>query len=158
MVCLGIMQEYNGSMNYTEFIQSSTECPFCHLKQEEILATSSAFLSYAIAPYHEHQLLVSPRRHTEEYLDLTQQEMEEIDSLLKKGVQILKHLGYKNYSILFREGEGYYKSVPHLHFNIIPCDLVGPLNHKGEERRVLECFETKNLLEALSKAKTSLGL
>lgn len=145
-------------MRYKDFLAHTHECPFCHLKQEEIVGLPDAFMTFALAPYHEHQLLVVPRRHTEEYLDLSTAEVRDVDLLLKQGVQILKYLGYANYSILLREGEASFKSIPHLHFNIIPCDLISSLNHKGEERSVLEDFEKASLLSSLIEAKKALAL
>lgn len=66
----------------TDFSKLSTECPLRHLKQEEIQSGGKAYLTYSIAPYHEHHLMVILRRHTQGFLDLNEEEAREARALL----------------------------------------------------------------------------
>lgn len=139
-------------MKYADYLTAHTgDCHFCVLTHEKLIDTPLAYLTFAIAPYHEHHLLVIPTRHMETYLDLTNDEREAMHDLLVRAMKALKRLGYVDYSILMREGGAKYKSVPHLHMNVIPCDAIGSLTHDGKERAVLEPFEIATLKESLRK-------
>ncbi|MFA6552019.1 MAG: HIT domain-containing protein [Candidatus Paceibacterota bacterium] len=124
-------------MKYSDFLKERKGCPFCDVKDEIIAENKSAYLTYALAPYHKHHLLVVPKKHTDKILDVSDDEMKDVYSLLKNGLGILKNLGYGNISLLVREGNEIGKSVPHLHYHIIPNIRVGDLDHEGNERKVL---------------------
>ena len=84
-------------MKYEDLLKEMHNCPFCDLtKREKILENENAFLTYSLAPYHPDHLLICTKRHLENLLDLTDREVQDIDSLQKKGFKILHNLGYKN--------------------------------------------------------------
>ncbi len=139
-------------MKYTDYLKTHPGCHFCEPSQEKLAATSLAYLTFALAPYHEHHLLVIPKRHVESYLDVTDAEREEMHTLLVLGIRVLKKLQYTDYTILLRDGGATYKSVPHLHINLIPCDAIGSLTHDGKERLVLEPFEVDSLMTSVQQA------
>lgn len=139
-------------MKYTDYLKEHSGCHFCALSQEKLDETDLAYQTFALAPYHEHHLLIIPKRHVESYLELTEAERGELHTLLVRGITALKKLQYNNYSVLLRDGGETYKSVPHLHINLIPCDAIGSLTHDGKERSVLEPFEIAALTESLHKA------
>src|SRR5260221_14609851 len=133
-------------MLYKDFLKGLTACPFCGDKNRIIAENESAYLTYSLAPYHKHQLLVTPRRHTELLLDLSEKEMTDIESLVTIGLRILKKLGYRNISVLEREGDSAGKSIPHLHTNIIPEMRIGPVGYDESERKILSEFEITALM------------
>ncbi len=122
-------------MLYKDFLKTLTGCSFCEETKinKNIVENSSAYLTYAIAPYHKHHLLVVPRRHVEIILDLNEEEVADLEDLQKRGMQLLKKLGYSNMTIVEREGDNTAKSVPHLHTHLIPAARIGDLDHNGNE-------------------------
>ena len=136
-------------MKYSDYLKTVTECPLCSGPKrvnEVILQSDKSFLTYALSPYHKHHLLVVPNRHVESLSELDESEMEDIDALQEKALEILKKLSYTNISLLVREGNVENKSVSHTHFHIIPNIRIGDLDHYGKERRVLTETEVTQTL------------
>jgi len=134
-------------MLYSEFIKINTECPFCEPKkiEEVIKENDHAFMTYSIAPYHKHHVLIIPHRHTEIFDDLNKEETIAIDRLLKVGVKMIRALGYNDYTILVRNGGKNNKSIEHLHYHIVPNVTIGDLEHDNSQRRIMskeEIFKT----------------
>ena len=131
-------------MKYSEFLEAGKDkpCPFCAVNPKEvILENKYAYLTFALAPYHKDHLLVVPKRHYEHILDVTDEEMTDIDHLQDKGWQLLKKLGYKSVSFVVREGEESGRTVKHIHYHVIPDVRVGDLDHNGELRKILTSNE-----------------
>lgn len=137
-------------MKYSEFLENEKEkpCPFCATGvKERIIENKTAYLTFALAPYHTDHLLVVPKRHIEHILDITDEEMQDIDHLQEKGWALLQKLGYKNVSFIVREGDHSGRTVTHIHYHIIPEVRLGDLDHNGEERKILEQAEISALLD-----------
>ncbi len=138
-------------MLYKDFLKKIKDCPFCGVSNEIILDGELSYLTYALAPYHKHHLLVLPKRHAESINDLTDEEVEEIEKFQEKGLEILRKLNYKSISILVREGDlNVNKSVKHTHFHVIPEIRIGDLDHYGMERRILEPEEVAQTISEIS--------
>ncbi|MEK7634993.1 MAG: HIT family protein [Patescibacteria group bacterium] len=145
-------------MLYKDYLKTFTGCPFCgHVDDRFIKEEDEAFLTYSIAPYHKHHMLVIPKRHVAKYEDLNEQEVRAMEKLLLSGIKTIKALGYENYTILLRNGEDAGKSVEHLHYHIVPTVIVGDLDHKGEERRVMTKEEIEEFFEDFKKVEVSNG-
>jgi len=133
-------------MLYIDFLKTRTACPFCEPVAGRAFAKNElAFLTYALAPYHQHHLLVVPQRHIESFHDLTPDESAAIDALVRQGVHMLESIGYEDYTVLVRSGMKSGKSVSHLHYHIIPSVVVGDLDHKGDERKVMTDEEIERI-------------
>ena len=144
---------YTFDMKYSDFLKTVTTCPFCARHDDEIIIdTEHAFLTYSLAPYHKHHMLVVPKRHFSSFLELTSLEMAEIDTLQKRALKILQKLGYKNVSFMVREGDGSGKSIEHLHYHVIPDIQLGDGDHSGADRLILEEGERKALFSELKSA------
>lgn len=130
-------------------------CHFCHPTDRSFLENDSAFLTYAIAPYHKHHLLVIPKRHTPSFMELTQGETIHIWEIIRKASAIMLALGYENYTVIVREGNNGSKSVEHLHYHVIPENRIGDLDHEGKGRAVLGVDEiagiSRDVREAMEK-------
>jgi histidine triad (HIT) family protein len=113
------------------------ECPFCVGANRIIIETDKSFMTYALWPYHQHHILVIPKRHVESLTEITEVEMKDLDVLQKKALEALKNLGYSSITQLVREGNGINKSVNHVHFHTIPNIRIGDLDHYGQERMML---------------------
>ena len=137
-------------MLYSDFLKTLKGCPFCGNQNRIIKENKSAYLTYSIAPYHKHHLLVVPRRHTEMILSLSRDEMYDIELLIRTALGILRKLGYKNIVVLEREGEGTGKSVPHLHTNVIPERRIGDIDQDLNARKIISENEINNLVKELS--------
>ncbi len=143
-------------MLYKEFQKKMKQCPFCAGKNRVIVAYESAYITYALAPYHQHHLLVIPRRHVETFLHLNAEEDDEISGLLRFGVRALHALGYRDCTILVRDGMDSGKSVRHLHYHIVPHIHIGDVDHKGEQRRVLKKAEISAVVRDLKQIEKRL--
>lgn len=139
-------------MLYRDFLKLTHSCPFCADDQRKLSQTEHASLTYALAPYHPHHMLVVPKRHVLHFLDLTPQECIEIDTLVRSAFEALAHLGYENITALVREGEGSGKSVPHAHYHVIPNIRIGDIDHQGNERSVLSKEEIDSTFAELANA------
>ena len=129
-------------MKYKDFLKDSTACPFCDITKDRILEENgNAYLTYAVAPYHSDHVLVCPKRHAEHLLELTQEEIKDIDALQESGLAILEKLGYEDITILVREGKKSGKSVSHSHYHIIPAVVLEAGIHSEGERAILTAEE-----------------
>jgi diadenosine tetraphosphate (Ap4A) HIT family hydrolase len=124
-------------MLYRDFLKELHTCPFCSPKDRVLVETEHAYLTYALAPYHPHHMLVIPKRHLLHFLELAKEEQNEIDTLIKDGFAALRHLGYQNITALVREGSEVGKSIAHLHYHLIPNVRIGDIDHEGRERAIL---------------------
>ncbi|MBI3632929.1 MAG: HIT domain-containing protein [Candidatus Vogelbacteria bacterium] len=145
-------------MLYTDFLKEMKECPFCDTTQRIILKNDRAFMTYSLAPYHKHHLLVIPHQHVVSYLDLNQSENEDILKLLKIGMEMMVKLGYTSSSILVRDGDVSNKSIAHLHYHIIPNIKIGDLDHYGESRRIMTEDEISETLSEINRVYKKLEI
>ena len=145
-------------MEYSKFLESEKgkPCPFCATSAgEKILENKTAYLTYALAPYHPDHLLVVPKRHIEHILDITDDEMADMDHLQEEGWKLLKKLGYKSVSFIIREGEGSGRTVTHLHYHVIPEVRLGDIDHNGDLRKILTKEEIEKILTRLKAVATT---
>jgi ATP adenylyltransferase len=139
-------------MLYTQYLESKDphKCSFCEHGQHIYSHNDAAYLTYALAPYHRHHLLVIPNRHVLSLLELSDEESVQVSQLIKLGVQMLYSLGYENLSVLVREGKiGSIKSVAHLHYHIIPKHRIGDLDVDTEVRKILTEREVDEICNEL---------
>ena len=146
-------------MKYDDFLkQQGSKCPFCHKKRSIIHHTKKAYITYGIAPYHEHHMLVVPKRHVTDLKKLHQLEESEIQNLIKIGISMLNHLGYRDYSILVRNGQRSGKSIAHLHYHLVPkveliaLDQNAPKEVMGYMRDILTPKQIQKTVKDLKKA------
>jgi diadenosine tetraphosphate (Ap4A) HIT family hydrolase len=125
-------------MNYHEFLAGLEGCPFCLPMTQKIIAeNNTAYLTYSLAPYHHDHLLICPKRHSEHLLDLTEEEIRDIDLLQRQGLIALEALGYDDISILVRQGKKSGKTIYHTHYHLIPATLLHADMVSNKERPIL---------------------
>jgi len=144
-------------IKYTDLVEEEKKsgvCPFCPpVQQEKYIENDNAYLTYALAPYHPDHLLVVPKRHMSQLLDATPKELMDIDDIENRGIKILHNLGYKNISIVVREGDGTGKTVDHTHYHIVPDTHIGDLDHKDVDMRpILSEQEVADLSKRIKSA------
>ena len=143
-------------MLYDDFLHTIPSCPFCGENPHNRIIESRehAYLTYALAPYHKHHLLVLPRRHVLSIKDLTLEEETEIEELQRIGLTLLNKLGYTDITLLVREGAvGHGKSMEHIHFHIVPFIQIGSLNHYGEKRTILTDAEIEETMKDFERVR-----
>jgi diadenosine tetraphosphate (Ap4A) HIT family hydrolase len=123
-------------MKYLDLLKRGRPCPFDNPKPRDIVAENgSAYITYSLASYHRDQMLVVPKRHITRLEELSQQELMDCEALQKSGLAMLRKLGHGGVSFVLREGETTGKTIPHLHYNLIPDTRMGDMDAKGEEKR-----------------------
>jgi len=125
-------------MLYTSYIKKLKTCPFCDLRDDEILKQNkSAILFLSKAPYTKDHLLVIPKKHVVKLSSLTEKNREEINKMIFYGLEKLKKK-HKNIVILYREGnkKKVGKSIGHLHYHILPDMLINVCDVDARKRKI----------------------
>lgn len=138
-------------MLYKDFLAQLSECPFCTGKNKVVLKGEHCYLTYALAPYHKHHLLVVPSKHVESISELTSEETADILVMQNRALNLLRKLKYNDITLLMREGHDINKTVAHVHFHAIPNCRIGDLDHYGQERRILEEEEINQVLNDINQ-------
>ena len=139
-------------MYYTEYLKNIKHCPFCLLKDNTILEeNNNAFITYALAPYHDHHILIIPKRHLTDFDLLTKDEIIDIVELQHKAIFLLEQLGHHDYSLLVRTGDSTGKTIDHTHFHLIPDITLGNIADHSKDRIILEAKETVDLYKEYKK-------
>lgn len=95
-------------------------CAFCQIK-EVILENDLALAFYDKYPVNKGHLLIIPKRHVEQYFDLTNQERAAIDQLLFEGKKLLdEQYQPDGYNIGVNCGESAGQTIFHVHVHLIP--------------------------------------
>ncbi len=115
-------------------------CPFCIVEQErEIIASTSLSLAFfdgfPVSPGHA---LIIPRRHVASFFDLTEEERQDLLSLLDRVKGIVEEKYHPDgYNIGVNVGAAAGQSVFHVHMHLIPRYVGDVQNPKGGVRGVI---------------------
>lgn len=141
-------------MKYTEYVEALPlgTCPFCASDDRRLVENKTAYVTYALAPYHKHHLLIIPKEHRKSFFDLDAEEWGDIWDLVQRGSRILRYLGYENFSLMVREDKENVQSVEHLHYHLIPNARLGDLNHANSTRTVMSNEELQSLVMEIRDA------
>jgi diadenosine tetraphosphate (Ap4A) HIT family hydrolase len=140
-------------MLYTDYLKNLSGCPFCSVTNRILAENQEAFLTYSLAPYHEHHMLVVPKRHILKISELSESERRAIDELIMKAVRALEKLGMDHISILARDGKvtkDSNKTVDHLHYHVVSGVRIGSIDVNGEERKIMSAEEIDREMEEIS--------
>ena len=110
---------------YHKIAANVGKCVFCDLRDKYILCEKNGLvLTVNLFPYIDGQLLVIPRRHIEDFNELTEKEAVANFYLSQLAIKILhKKIGVKGVWMILRDGQigsASGKTVKHLHWNIMP--------------------------------------
>ena len=95
-------------------------CVFCTIN-DIVLENDLAIAFYDKYPVNKGHLLIIPKRHVEQYFDLTDQERKAIDQLLFKGKKLLDGEYHPDgYNIGVNCGEAAGQTIFHVHVHLIP--------------------------------------
>jgi len=141
-------------MKYCEALwKLEWRCPFCEINDDlKIYDYASAYMTIAMAPYWADHLLIIPKRHVDSIFDLTIEEHDEMQWLIRAWIKMLRKKWHHNYSIVVREWEWVWKSVKHIHYHILP-DIELKALWIDWDRKFLSNEEWKNIISELSVFK-----
>ncbi|WP_223881897.1 HIT family protein [Niallia endozanthoxylica] len=89
--------------------------------KEVVLENDLALAFYDKYPVNKGHLLIIPKRHVEQYFDLTLDERNAIDQLLFEGKKLLdEQLAPDGYNIGVNCGEAAGQTIFHMHVHLIP--------------------------------------
>lgn len=125
-------------MLYSTFLKKTRRCPFCVPEQRVFAKNARAYLTYSIAPYATYHLLAIPKRHVESLSDLTAAETCDVQAMVAMGIGVLAAKCIEDYTVLARNGRASGKSVPHVHYHLIPKHRMGDLDREQRFRKVLD--------------------
>lgn len=100
-----------------------TKCIFCAIDRSRIIADND--LAYAISdgfPVTEGHSLVIPKRHVENYFDMTSDELLACDDLLRRlrDESLKNDPSVKGFNIGMNAGEAAGQTIFHCHIHLIP--------------------------------------
>jgi len=125
-------------------LESMGLCPFCDIaiNTQKITENKTCILTVCLAPYHQHHLLVIPKRHVEKIIDLTKEESDDSAELQKVAISLMNKLGHDNLSLFTKEGLSSAKTVNHVHFHVVPeIHLTNTENTMIENREVITPYQ-----------------
>lgn len=100
----------------------SEKCVFCDLREKYIIKEKNGLvLTVNIFPYINGHLMIIPRRHIENFSEVTKKEFITYQELCNEGMNLLKKkMDINDFWLLLRDGTKVGKTVKHLHWHIIP--------------------------------------
>ncbi len=114
----------NGS--YSKIWTNTGKCVFCDLREKYIITTNErAVLTVNIFPYINGHLLIVPKRHVEDFLEITNEEWADMHELAQIGVTLLRNvLNIEEVWIIQRAPHGFKaaKTVAHAHMLLMPYE------------------------------------
>ena len=120
--------------------KESSSCLFCSIPPERIIAEND--LAFAIRdgfPVTEDHTLVIPKRHAEDYFELTAEELLACDDLLRKlrGDILYADSGVQGFNIGMNVGAAAGQTIFHCHIHLIPRRSGDVENPRGGVRGVI---------------------
>jgi diadenosine tetraphosphate (Ap4A) HIT family hydrolase/5-methylcytosine-specific restriction endonuclease McrA len=115
-------------------------CLFCSIKKNEIVNENElAYLTYDSYPVTEKHCLVIPKRHTQEYFDLYQPEINACNSLISEMKNKIEKNDktVKGFNLGVNSGEVAGQTIMHVHIHLIPRRKGDVENPRGGVRGVI---------------------
>lgn len=115
-------------------------CLFCNVKESGYAYENDlAYASYDSYPVSNHHCLIIPKRHINNYFDLTKNELIACDELIKiiKNEVVVKDQSVKGFNLGTNIGKVSGQSIFHCHFHLIPRREGDVENPQGGVRSVI---------------------
>ena len=115
-------------------------CLFCNIKESGCAYENDlAYASYDSYPVSNHHCLIIPKRHINDYFDLTKNELIACDELIKiiKNEVVVKDQSVKGFNLGTNIGKVSGQSIFHCHFHLIPRREGDVENPQGGVRSVI---------------------
>ena len=121
-------------------IDPNNPCLFCNIKESGLADENKlAFASYDTYPVSDLHCLIIPKRHVNNYFELTNDEVISCNDLIKKIKEeiLLKDPSVKGFNIGSNAGKIAGQSVLHCHIHLIPRREGDVENPQGGVRSVI---------------------
>jgi diadenosine tetraphosphate (Ap4A) HIT family hydrolase len=115
-------------------------CLFCNIKESRLTDQNElAYASYDSYPVSEHHCLIIPKRHVENYFDLSNDEIIACNQLIKKIKEKTEanDKTVKGFNIGTNSGKVSVQSIMHCHIHLIPRREGDVKNPQGGVRSVI---------------------
>tara|TARA_B110001450_G_C17449800_1_gene411527 strand:- start:132 stop:530 length:399 start_codon:yes stop_codon:yes gene_type:complete len=115
-------------------------CLFCNIKESGCAHENNlAFASYDSYPVSKHHCLIIPKRHINDFFDLTTEELLSCNDIIKKVKDeiINKDKTVKGFNLGTNIGKISGQSILHCHFHLIPRRAGDVENPQGGVRSVI---------------------
>ena len=115
-------------------------CLFCNIKESELAHQNElAYASYDLYPVSENHCLIIPKRHINDYFDLSKDELIACDDLIRivKDEIIKRDKTVKGFNLGTNIGKVSGQSIFHCHFHLIPRRQGDVENPQGGVRSVI---------------------
>ena len=118
---------------------SNTDCIFCNIPQDELIAENDlCFAIYDDFPVSKGHVLIIPKRHVADYFSLTEEEVMEIQILLREiKTKLDADLSPDGYNVGINVNEAAGQTVFHVHVHLIPRFKGDVENPRGGVRGVI---------------------
>jgi len=115
-------------------------CLFCNVKESGYVHENNlAYASYDSYPVSDYHCLIIPKRHINDYFDLSKDELIACDELIKivKNEILSKDKSVKGFNLGTNIGKISGQSILHCHFHLIPRRKGDVDNPQGGVRSVI---------------------
>ena len=115
-------------------------CIFCDKNKQKIIDETDLFFSvrdsYPVTKFHT---LIIPNRHVSNYFDLNNEELNDLNSFLKKQQKLLLNLDKEitGFNIGINSGKDAGQTIMHCHIHLIPRRKGDMENPRGGVRGVI---------------------
>ena len=118
---------------------SNQDCRFCRSTSDRVMIKGElGFAAWDRHPVNDGHFLVIPYRHFASYFDITEEERNELWSLVERGQKIAEEkFSPDGYNIGINVGHWAGQSIHHLHIHVIPRYKGDVENPKGGVRAVI---------------------
>ena len=116
-------------------------CIFCHKINCKVLSTSEYFfvIRDTAYPVTKHHTLIITNRHISDYFDLNNEELDDLNQILKKQKKLLSDLDKEisGFNVGINIGKDAGQSIMHCHIHLIPRREGDVDNPQGGVRSVI---------------------
>lgn len=117
-----------GKLGYAKGDRPNVDCILCGVKEKNeivpnlsIAETELSIVSVNLFPYNPGHIIIFPKRHIINYLELTEEESLDIHRLTQKTMRILEEeWRVQGFNIGYNLGKNSGGSIPHIHEHIVP--------------------------------------
>ena len=128
-------------------MKKTEQCLFCNKAKQKIIYTSNFFFvvrdSYPVTKLHT---LIIPHRHVSNFFDLNDNELNNLNKILKKQRQSLLNLDKEitGFNVGVNAGSDAGQSIMHCHIHLIPRRKGDTKNPRGGVRGVIPSKQKYN--------------
>lgn len=136
-------------------LASHANCTFCEdsIKEKQVFYEDQDVMGLIdYKPVEDRHILIIPKRHVEDYMDLSEREVLAVHRLTRKVVKVLRKDFHKDSFVVYQKnGKSVGQSIPHVHFHIVSRDKnaswIFTLAFKATYRSVFPAISDERLFK-----------